>query len=188
MSRRCFRVTYGALPPSDNHIREVQYRMIGGQRKAIIGYTKKAEEYKKDFRNAVVDDDDLFLEIQRFARGHRPGMVYDLEILLFFPPAQLLNPGWLKKYARDSAPSSKVRNKKGERKAKSPYKSLDTFNRRKLLEDCLSEALDIDDRLNWSGGMRKLVSPSGEPEVCLLLTEQDPALFGIPREYWSDDA
>lgn len=180
-------VTFGKMPPSDNHIRDIQYRHIRGKRKAIIGYTTEAENYKKEFTNAIGEDDDLFLDIQRFRAGHKPWMVYRLQIMLFFRPEELLNKGWLEKWASDSRPGTKKPHKKGERKAKSPYKRLDSLNRRKLLEDSLSEAIDIDDSLNWDAQVMKLIT-NGETGVVMVLTEQNPAQFGIPAAYWSDDA
>ena len=180
---RTLTVVYSALPPSDNEIRSVQYRYIAGKRKPVIGYTPKAENYKKEFTKAIGEDDDLFLDIQRFRAGHQPWMVYRLEIMLFFPAAQLLNKGWLEKWASDSRPGTKKPHKKGERKAKSPYKRLDSLNRRKLLEDSLGEAIDVDDSLNWQAEITKLVSADGEPRVILVLEERDPADFGIPAAY-----
>jgi len=182
---RCLHVVYEILPPSDNHIRSVQYRMVRGKRKAVIGYTKEAEDYKNAFVQTIGDD--FFDAIQEFAAGHKPWMVYRLEILLCFPPTQLLNKGWLEKWASDSRPGTKIPHKKGERKAKTPYKGLDTLNRRKLLEDGLSEAIAIDDSLFWESGGVKLVLSDCDPRVELILEEIPPALYGIPPEY-TDDA
>ena len=186
MSRQLI-IEYPTLPPSDNHIRVVQYRFFGKKRKAIVGYSKDAENFLRYFRNWVSADDDLFLEIQRFTSGHKLGMVYRLEILLFFAPEQLLNKTWLERWSSDSKPGTKTPHKKGERKAKSPYKRLDSLNRRKLLEDCLAEALGIDDSLNWQGEVTKLVAVH-EPKVVLILEETKAESFGIPEEYWHDGA
>ena len=175
---------YPVLPPSENHIRGLQWRKFGNRKKAIIGYTKEAENYMREFQNWVNYDDSLFLELQRFSSEHRPGMVYRLEIMLFFPAEKLLNKGWLQKWASDSRPGTKVPHKRGERKAKSPYKRLDSLNRRKLIEDCFATALGIDDSLNWQAEVTKYVARNGDFKVVLILEEADPALYNIPQEYW----
>lgn len=166
---RSLRVSYGVLPPSDNHIRDIQYRFIAGKRKAIIGYTREAEDFKKGLLRHI--NEAYFFEVQKFARAHTPCAAYLLSTALHFPPGELLNSGWLK-----------VR-RNGEREAKNPYKRLDTMNRRKLLEDCLAEALGIDDSLFWEGDNVKLVSVAGSPLVELTLEEVDPRRYGVPEEY-----
>jgi len=167
--RRVLRVSYGVLPPSDNHIRDIQYRFIRGKRMSVIGYTKEAEDFKKGLLGHI--NQEYFFDVQRFARAHEPWMTYLLSLSLYFPPAELLNSGWLK-----------VR-RNGERDAKNPYKRLDTMNRRKLLEDCLSEALGIDDSLFWEGDNVKLVDAETAPLVVMTLEETDPRRYGVPEEY-----
>lgn len=178
-------VHYDRLPPSDNHIRNIQYRYIGGGRKAIIGYTQEAENYMKEFRTGVRSPE-LYIAIQRFVLGHKPQMTYRLEIHLFFPSNEILNASWLERWASDSRPGSKEQHVKGERKAKGPYKRVDSLNRRKLLEDCLSNLVQIDDSLNWTAEVTKFVSPDDKPAVMLILEEQPPEIFGIPPEYLDD--
>lgn len=167
--RRMLRVLHDRIPPSDNHIRDIGYRFIQGRKRAVICYTKEAENYKKDLVRHI--NNEYFLEVQAFARGHQPTMLYQLSVVLTFPESEILNKSWLQT-TRD-----------GERKALSPYKRLDTMNRRKLLEDCLSEAIGIDDSLFWEGGAVKLVSTDGVPSVALVLEEVDPETFGVPAEY-----
>lgn len=180
-------ITYPTLPPSDNHIREVKTITAGrrfGKRNLmnVIGYTKEAENYKKELVSYI--DEHFFNEVQTFVLGHKPTDVYLLEIRLYFPKWDVLNKGWLKKWTKDSKPGAKKPHKKGERKAKSPYKKLDTLNRRKLLEDGLSEALSIDDSLSWEANVVKLVlSDEQEHRVVLTLTKQDPTLYGVPEEF-----
>jgi Holliday junction resolvase RusA-like endonuclease len=153
--------------------------------KHTIGYTTEAEDYMKEFIQWM--DEHHAVDVQRFVLGHRPWMVYDLEIRLYFPMWELLNKGWLQKHASDSRPGSKDRHRKGERKAKSPYKRLDTLNRRKLLEDALAESLSIDDSLTWEAHVSKLVVPEeGESRVVLTLSETDARCYGIPSEFLED--
>lgn len=184
---RSFSVEYPHLPPSDNHIYEPKIMTVGtGVRrrtKTHIGYTKEASRYKEGFVRWV--DEHHFGDVQLFAAGHRPVSVYLVEILLLFPLADVLNKGWLQKYTCDSSPGAAQQNRKGERKAKSPYKRLDTLNRRKLLEDGLAEALGVDDSLSWEANVVKAIT-GGEPRVVITLTEHTPLLFGIPPEYLED--
>lgn len=166
---RTLRVSYDVLPPSDNHIREVQYCIVQGKRRATIGYTGDAISYKKTLVRHI--NDVYFVDVQRFARAHKPTDLYLLTVVLHFPPEDILSAGWL------------VTNRRGERKAKNPYKRLDVMNRRKLLEDCLSEAIGIDDSLFWEGDNVKLVSQDGGARVDMLLEEVDPTGYGVPAEY-----
>lgn len=169
MASRALRIEYDALPPSDNHIRDIQYRFIQGKRRAVIGYTPEAENYKKGLIRHI--NDAYFFEVQLFARGHRPEALYMLQANLSFPLEDILTAGWLQE------------TRSGEKKAKSPYKRLDVMNRRKLLEDALSEAIGIDDSLFWDGEAVKLVGREGVPAVTLMLEEVDPRIFGVPDAY-----
>jgi hypothetical protein len=161
---RYLALSYDVLPPSDNHIRDVGYRFFGGKRRALIIYTKEAENYKKLVIRHL--NDHYFIEIQEFVRGHKPWMTYELSFVFIFPSEELLTAGWLKGTA------------------KSPYKKVDTTNRRKLLEDAFSEAIGIDDSLFWEGRGAKLVGGDNDtPAVHMILEEVDPERYGIPPIY-----
>ena len=173
------------LPPSDNHIRSVQhYKDPRGKLRTRIGYTKAAGDYKKEFVAWV--DANHFLDVQQFVKGHKPYHVYELNLGFYFPEGEVLNPGWLKKATKDSAPGVKNPMRKGQRKAKSPYKRLDTLNRRKLIEDALSEVLGIDDSLTWEAHASKHVDTNNCPRVVIELAQADPECYGVPREYLED--
>lgn len=163
---RILRISFDELPPSDNHIRDIKYIFAGGKRRAVIGYTKQAEDYKKNLCRHI--NDHYFLEVQKFARAHTPERVYLLSGILCFPAGELLTQGWLK-----------VRN--GQRAAKSPYMKLDTTNRRKLIEDCISESIGIDDSLFWEAHLVKMVGST--PRLELVLEEMDPRDYGVPEAY-----
>jgi len=161
---RTFCFSYPKLPPSDNRIRDIGYVYVKGKRKAVIRYTTEAENYKKEVVRHI--NDDLFFEVQRFSREHRPWMVYTLTAVFVFPAEDLLTAGWLKE------------------QAKSPYKRNDTMNRRKLLQDALAEALGIDDTLFWEDSEMKLVGGDNDPPaVHLVLEEVSPTRYGIPPEF-----
>jgi Holliday junction resolvase RusA-like endonuclease len=187
-----FSLWYPKLPPSDNHIREIKTISVPcgagsfGKNKSlkhVIGYTKEAENYLKEFQQFF--DQNYFAEVQHFVRGHRPEYVYDLEIQLHFSMWDVLNKGWAQKWASDSKPGAKNSHKQGERKAKSPYKRLDTLNRRKLLEDGLAEGLGIDDSLTWEATVLKLIADDDArgPGVSMLLVRANPLHYGVPPEF-----
>lgn len=154
-------VEYTELPPSDNAIRELKYSFAGGKRVTYIGYTKVAEDYKKGVIRAL--NDMYFVELQRFAKVDTPTALYMLHIVLVFPPEEVLNVSWL------------------TGKAKNPYKKSDVANRRKLLEDCLSESLGIDDSRFWETPIVKLVG--AQPKVSMCLHEVNPLDYGVPASY-----
>jgi Holliday junction resolvase RusA-like endonuclease len=124
-------------------------------------YTAEAEHYRKQFREFIRTT--LFVEVQKFRKKHTTSKTYTLTIMFFFRPEDILNQGWLKK------------------QAKTPYKKMDVGNRRKLLEDCFAESLDIDDSLFFGVELYKFVG--GESRVELILEETDPRTFGIPSTY-----
>lgn len=168
MSARVLRVEYDQMPPSDNHIREIGFVFMGGKRRTIIKYTKEATNYKKDLVRHI--NDAYFFEVQRFAKDHHPTMVYTLQFNVYFPVEEILNKGWLD-VGHD-----------GERKAKSPYKRVDTLNRHKLVQDALAEAIGIDDSLFFEGDGVKLVVERGA-RIELILEERPPEMFGVPSAY-----
>lgn len=64
------------------------------------------------------------------------------------------------------------------RRAKSRYKKLDLSNRIKLLEDCVRDALDIDDSQTFAASQEKHQDPKN-PRVEIEVEEVSPALFGV---------
>lgn len=137
----------------------------------MIIYTKEATEYRQSFVSDIGKR--YFIDLQRFVKGHTEYSVYDLTMVYTFDT--LVNKGWIE------------RSRDGKRGAKSPYKTVDTGNRRKLLEDCLVHSLGevIDDKLSFSLTEVKMMSP-GHAGVTLILTEADPTDFGIPLDFTYD--
>lgn len=156
---RRLEIHFPNLPPSDNHIRV--HRRQGGE-----VYSKQAEEYRSNFRAHVHKN--YFLPIQKFVQGHLATSAYRLTILFYFDT--LVNEGWLK-VGRD-----------GKRGAKTVYKKMDAGNRRKLIEDCLADALGLDDSLTMELTLVKAMDPAN-PRVVLYLEEVNPAEFGIPAAF-----
>lgn len=67
------------------------------------------------------------------------------------------------------------------KRAKSRYKKFDLTNRIKLLEDCVRDALAIDDSQTFVASQEKYMDPKN-PRVEIFIHEVDPTLFGIPTE------
>jgi Holliday junction resolvase RusA-like endonuclease len=162
---KALELRYSILPPTENGIRQIRWIRQGGKSKAAgMCYTPEAENYRKQFREFVRTN--YFVAIQKFRREHKPFHVYTLHMFFYFPAEEILNKGWLTQ---------------GKSRAKSPYKKMDVGNRRKLLEDCFSESIDVDDSLFFGVQQYKFVAQ--EPRVELLLEREDPSAFGIPEEW-----
>lgn len=100
-----------------------------------------------------------------------PSLTYAVHFRFFFQT--LVNEGWVS------------RDKSGKRKAKSPYKKLDLSNRIKLLEDCLRDAIGVDDSQTFAASQEKHHDPDN-PRVEIYVHPVDPLLFGVPREFRFD--
>jgi len=167
LDSRGIRIEHPELPPSENKIKVVRWGYAGGKRKPMgLCYSKEAEDFRKVFTTTIGKK--YFSEIQKFVRGHKDSSVYHLTMVFHFET--LVNSGWIKK------------SKDGKRKAKTLYKKVDTGNRRKLIEDCLSTVLSIDDSLTFSMELVKVMSDKS-PLVEILLEEVPPERFGIPKSY-----
>ena len=67
---------------------------------------------------------------------------------------------------------------KPSRRAKTRFKKIDLTNRIKLLEDCIRDALDIDDSHTFAGSQEKHQDPKN-PRVDVYVNEVSPELFGL---------
>ena len=65
-------------------------------------------------------------------------------------------------------------------RAETPYKRVDLSNRIKLLEDCVRDALSIDDCQTFAASQSKHHVPEGQERVEILIQEIDPTQFGVP--------
>lgn len=146
-------IVFGQLPPSENKIRVIR---VIGRRPAGMAYTKEASNYKKDFKSFLLKN--YASQIVQFAKEHTMESTYEIRIDLFFPVNQLLNKGWPK--------------------TKTYFKKMDVGNRRKLLEDCLSEALGIDDMYTFDLRMVKQAT-AGEPYITINVTRTDKKDYGL---------
>jgi Holliday junction resolvase RusA-like endonuclease len=67
------------------------------------------------------------------------------------------------------------------KRAKSRYKRFDLTNRIKLLEDCIRDAIAIDDSQTFIAAQEKHMDPR-DPRIEIFIHEVDPSQFGIPKE------
>ena len=123
--------------------------------------TKKAREYAERFSYQVTREH--LAEIS----GLNPNGLYALHLRFYF----------------DSLVNESYRNPKvaPSRRAKTRYKKLDLSNRIKLLEDCVRDALSIDDSHTFAASQEKHHDPV-DPRVEIFVQEVDPKDFGIPTE------
>ena len=146
-------ITFNQLPPSENKIRVI--RVIKG-RPGGMAYTKDASNYKKDFKAFLLKN--YSAQIVNFAANHTMQSTYEVRIDLFFPIDQLVNKGWPK--------------------TKTYFKKMDVGNRRKLLEDCLSESLGIDDMYTFDLRMVKQAT-AGDPYLTIKITRTNEEDYGL---------
>lgn len=66
------------------------------------------------------------------------------------------------------------------KRAKSRYKRFDLTNRIKLLEDCVRDALAIDDSQTFVAAQEKHMDPKN-PRVEIFIHEVQPSMFGVPE-------
>tara|TARA_Y100001937_G_C6947226_1_gene253015 strand:+ start:98 stop:547 length:450 start_codon:yes stop_codon:yes gene_type:complete len=147
-------IIFGQLPPSENKIRVIR---VIGRRPAGMAYTKEASNYKKDFKAHVLKQ--YASEVVNFAKEHKYDSVYKVHIKLYFNKNQIVNKGWPK--------------------TKTYFKKMDVGNRRKLLEDCLAEALGIDDMYTFDLRMTKLSSLYDNPLVSISINRVDKKDYGL---------
>lgn len=124
--------------------------------------TKRAREYGERFAHFMVKH-----------HGHQlsdldPESAYAVHLRFFFET--LVNDGWVQ------------RDKKGQRKASSRFKKIDVSNRIKLVEDCVRDALAIDDSHTFAMSQEKHHNPEN-PHIEIYVQEVDPLMFGVPKEF-----
>ena len=144
------KMNYPLMPPSSNHI----YMPIGGHGRMAL--TKEARAYAEQFSEYI------HRNYGHLINRLNPEGVFAVHIYFFFPT--LLNKGW----------DTKVKS----RRPLSRYKRLDLENRRKLLDDCIRDAIGIDDSLFLATSAEKHHDPVN-PHLEIILQEVDPSLFGM---------
>ncbi len=152
---RIFKMKVDFIPPSENKIRII--RVIRGK-PAGMAWTKDAKDFKKKFKNYVHENKAVPAAL--FSSAHLDGDIYDLYVEIGMP---LIN----KTYGKKNG-------------SKTRYKKNDIANRRKLVEDALSEVLSIDDSLFFGVTMVKVHSE--ETFLRVSLTQVDPSAYGVDGE------
>ncbi len=122
--------------------------------------TSKAREYAERFAHFVVKNH--LHEISSL----NPDGLFELTLHFYF---NILT----ESYNNPKVPKAK--------RAKSRYKRVDLSNRIKLLEDCVRDALSIDDSRTLEMHQSKFHDPVHE-RVEIYVNEVDPSLYGIPEE------
>lgn len=123
--------------------------------------TKTAREYAERFSMAVSR------EHLHTINEMNPNALYGMHLRFYFETV-----------INDSFNNPKV---KPSKRAKSRYKRFDLSNRIKLLEDCVRDALAIDDSQTFVASQEKHMDASN-PRVEIYVHEVDPSMFGIPTE------
>ena len=144
-------VTYSILPPTANNI-YVRGSILKPQ----------ARQYKETFRKYLHEN--YGHVIQELPDPKKdPNIVY--RIFLYFY-MNCLNESWNNPKIHKS------------RRADSRYKRIDLTNRVKFFEDCIRDAVDIDDSLTFSATMFKI--QSSVDSVRFILEVASPTEYGVP--------
>jgi Holliday junction resolvase RusA-like endonuclease len=145
------KLAYPELPPSSNHI------YIKG---TIL--TREAREYAERFSQYCAQN---YLHLINEIIRPGPRSIYGIHLRFFFET--VINDT----YMNPKVPASK--------QAKTRYKKFDLTNRIKLLEDCVRDAIGVDDCLTFVASQEKHMDPS-LPRVEVYVQEVDPSQFGVP--------
>lgn len=148
------------LPPTSNHI----YVNGRGGRGRFL--SKEAEAWKNRFSQQVIAP--YLMPIQDFCKtvDGDPTSILEVWMTFYFAKEDILNTtyGTGKKSA-----------------AVTRYKKMDVQNRIKLVTDCLSKALAIDDSLNFREIHDKCCADmvEGDVGICIRLKRAQTLLFGV---------
>jgi Holliday junction resolvase RusA-like endonuclease len=123
--------------------------------------TKVAREYAESF--SMHASREYLADINKL----NPRALYAVHLHFYFET--VIN----ESYNNPKVPASK--------RAKSRYKKFDLTNRIKLLEDCVRDALAIDDCQTFVAAQEKHMDPTN-PRVEIFIHEVDPSMFGVPPE------
>lgn len=142
------------IPPSSNNI----YVTIWKQRRIVK--SKEATAFYNRFMSEVVAQ--YLPWLSRMSKD--PETIYQVTTHFYLDQWDIFNKGWFQK----------------PRKAATRYKKMDTGNRLKLIHDCLSDALGVDDSHFFNLSASKIpaqaygVDPQVHIYVAALTTPKDP--------------
>lgn len=159
------RIIIPFIPPSSNHIYVTDWR------RKIRFKTDEAKAFEFQFFEEVVPKYLPWLS-QMDDVEKDDSLIFAARLDFFFPMSEVMNKGFLERFVTGK--------KKGQRKAKTRYKQMDTGNRFKLIDDCLARMLGVDDSHFWDTGGRKFIAEAFDltPQVHIYITKQDPSHFG----------
>ncbi len=142
----CMHIVIPFIPPSSNLI----YTTIW--KKRMIVKSKDATAFHNKFMSEVVPK--YLPWISRMSNS--PEAVYQVATYLYLDQWDIYNKGWFQQ----------------PRKAQTRYKKMDTGNRLKLIHDCLSDALGVDDSHFFNLTAAKLPAQEYgvEPQVHLYIS------------------
>ena len=161
------------IPPSSNNIYTTDWR-----RKMRFN-SNEAKAFEKKFSEEVVPKYLPWIS-QMPELSKVDDLILTVRMDFYFPRDEVLNKGFLEKFVRGK--------KKGQRKAKTRYKRMDTGNRFKLIVDCLATALAIDDSHYWDTGGRKLIAESFgmDPQVHIFINTENPQKYGVYKDTYGE--
>ena len=138
------------IPPTSNKIYVTNWR----QKTRFL--SKEAKAFKTKFSEEVVAKYLPWLSQMEDAASN-PDVRYSVEAWLFLDRWSIENKGWFSE----------------KRTAKTRYKKMDTGNRLKLLNDCVSNALGVDDSHFFDVVGRKRIAQNFnvDPQVRIYITK-----------------
>jgi Holliday junction resolvase RusA-like endonuclease len=120
--------------------------------------TRVAREYAEGFAKHAAQN-----HLHQISQMNQHG-IFALHLRFYFE--SLENETWNNPNVRQS------------KRAKDRYKKIDLTNRIKLLEDCVRDAIDIDDSRTFAASQEKHQDP-GNTRVEIFVNEVEPDLFGL---------
>lgn len=147
---QCLRIVIPFIPPTSNNIYVTVWK-----RKQIVK-SKEAVAFHSKFVSEVVPK--YLPWLSRMSNAVET--IYQVGTFFFLDQWDILNKGWFQT----------------PRKAQTRYKKMDTGNRLKLIHDCLSDALGVDDSHFFSLAAQKLSAQEYgvEPQVHLYVSMIQP--------------
>lgn len=142
--------------------------------------TKKANAYREHVKKIVSlkARDVIFFRVGKEE-------VYSMDLMLYFD--KLENPGWFERwpenlyFQKDSKDGKhkkgELKERKGQRKAKTRYKELDYDNRIKFLQDCVVKAIGINSDAQIFGGRQEKHEDTGNPRAEVIIRIDDRNRF-----------
>lgn len=158
------RMVYTELPPSSNKIYFQGTRL-----------TRYAKEYAERFSEWVRKTH--LHEIMQLD----PTSLYELHLWFYFENVE--NEAFYKDgptYIWKEKVNGKLTGRTEERR-RSPWAKFDLTNRIKLLEDCVRDAVDIDDSQTFEAHQYKRCDPKNPRVEILLRAIPDPSLIGLKK-------